>query len=300
MTERHQANGRIAIIHGRTAVVADDDGPMSFCQLKGRHLKPVCGDWVVLDDDRHIVKISQRRNEFPRVDARGRRRVVAANLDRVLIVVAPRPAPNRFLLDRYLVACHAVRINAAVVINKADLIESSGGIENVDSAIYERLGYPVFLVQAKAGTGIAALEQCIGAGTGILVGQSGVGKSTIANRLIPDLDAQTQALSDATGKGRHTTSTSTLYQMPAGGSLIDSPGVWEFGIWHLSGEEIESGFIEFAPYRGQCRFNDCQHRGEPKCAVAQAVSDGHIARARFEAYQAIVATNEKHGGSGKW
>ncbi len=127
--------------------------------------------------------------------------------------------------------------------------------------------------------------------TSILVGQSGVGKSSLINQLLPDLHIQTNALSTATGKGTHTTTSTMLYQFTGGGHLIDSPGVWEYGIWKLQNSELAEGFIEFKPWLGKCRFNDCVHNTEPDCAIKQAVADGHIREWRYQSYLRLLKQN---------
>jgi ribosome biogenesis GTPase len=123
------------------------------------------------------------------------------------------------------------------------------------------------------------------------VGQSGVGKSSLINHLLPDLDIQTGAISSSTGKGTHTTTSTMLYQIPEGGFLIDSPGVWEYGIWKLDREDLAAGFVEFKPWLGQCRFNNCVHATEPDCAIKRAVEDGHILEWRYQSYRRLLKQN---------
>ncbi len=149
----------------------------------------------------------------------------------------------------------------------------------------------VTTTSCKDPPGVDALAAALGRGTGILVGQSGVGKSSLVNRLVPDLALQTGALSRATGKGTHTTTATSLYDLPDGGHLIDSPGVWEFGIWRMEADTLARGFIEFRPFLGRCRFNDCRHDSEPGCAVKQAVADGDVDAWRHEAYLRLLAQN---------
>ncbi|MDX1555742.1 MAG: ribosome small subunit-dependent GTPase A, partial [Xanthomonadales bacterium] len=254
--------------------------------------RPLCGDWVELEetgDDLPVVRaIEPRRNHFARADANQRKQLVAANLDRVLIVVAPRPEPGRDVLERYLVAVHSLDIEPAIVVNKVELPEARH--PPADSTLaripdYESLGYSVVRTSCKEAPGVGALDDVIQGRTSILVGQSGVGKSSLINRLVPDLEVQTGSLSRATGKGRHTTTSTMMYALPDDrGDLIDSPGVWEFGLWALSQHELEHGFIEFRAVLGQCRFNDCAHDSEPDCAVKEAVQRGEILPWRYQAY----------------
>jgi ribosome biogenesis GTPase len=156
---------------------------------------------------------------------------------------------------------------------------------------YEALGYTVIRTSCKTSPGIRDLQPALKNYTSILVGQSGVGKSSLINQLLPDLDIQTGALSTATGKGTHTTTSTMLYQFTGGGYLIDSPGVWEYGIWKLSNEELAAGFIEFKPWLGNCRFNNCVHATEPDCAIKQAVADGHIRDWRYQSYLRLLKQN---------
>jgi ribosome biogenesis GTPase len=157
---------------------------------------------------------------------------------------------------------------------------------------YRQLGYSVIRTSCKTDPGVDALIPLLQAKTSILVGQSGVGKSSLIRQILPDLEIQTGALSHSTGKGRHTTTTTMLYELPGNGRLIDSPGVWEYGLWRLAPDEIARGFVEFRPHLGHCRFNDCLHRSEPGCAVKQACENGQIERWRYESYCRILEQNE--------
>lgn len=287
--------GVVLVSHGNLGRVRLDDGqelPAHYRRGVGR---PVCGDVVRLECNQDgtavVSEITERANVFARSDSRQRQQVVAANLDLVLIVLAREPAPSRDLLERYLVAAHSLGITPAIVINKVDLPESGpSGSDNpfARRCQYEDLGYRVVMTSCKTAPGVVALQALLAGRTSILVGQSGVGKSSLVNQLVPDLDIQTGALSDSTGKGRHTTTSTMMYQLPGeSGSasfLIDSPGVWEYGLWQLEPEELEAGFIEFRPFLGQCRFNDCRHDSEPGCAVKTGVSEGRIRKWRYQAY----------------
>jgi ribosome biogenesis GTPase len=153
---------------------------------------------------------------------------------------------------------------------------------------YVELGYPVLETSCKGAPGIDCLAPALESRTSILVGQSGVGKSSLANALLPDLDLQTGALSRVTGKGTHTTTTTVMYTLPCGGRLIDSPGVWEYGLWQMSQHELAGGFREFASFEGHCRFNDCRHAGEPGCAIRAAVEAGAIREWRYRSYLRLL------------
>jgi ribosome biogenesis GTPase len=287
------------VSHGNRGLAKLTDGREVKVHYRRGVGRPVCGDRVRLDDVNQqvavVAEIEDRRNVFARADGQQRMQIVAANLDQVLIVLAVEPAPSRDLLERYLVAAHSLDITPAIVINKVDLPATRTEVGNspftrLDE--YAALGYQVIQTSCKGEPGVEALRALLAEQTSILVGQSGVGKSSLVNRLVPDLDLQTNALSDSTGKGRHTTTSTMMYQLPGtvgkSGYLIDSPGVWEYGLWQLENYELETGFIEFRPYLGECRFNDCAHDSEPGCAVKQAVSDGAIARWRYDSYSRLL------------
>jgi ribosome biogenesis GTPase len=281
--------GRVIAVFGPRCEVETEDGEALSC-TQPRHIKPVCGDRVRYqlkeDGGGHLSAIEPRDNSFPRVDRRGRPRVIAANLDLVFIVVAPEPAPTRFLVDRYLVAAHTVEVEPVLVANKADSDSHARLMERLSE--YRDLGYTLLGTSAKTGEGLDELAALVRAGTGILAGQSGVGKSQLARWLLPGVEIATDQISHATGKGRHTTTTARLYHPPGGGSLIDSPGVWEYGLWEMPREEVERGFIEFHPHLDRCQFRDCRHVAEPNCAVKAAVEKGEISGRRWESYQQLL------------
>lgn len=284
---RHR--GRVTAVFGPRCQVETAEGDRLEC-TRPRHLTPVCGDWVEYqlkeDGGGHLASLEPRSNSFPRVDRRGRPRVIAANLDRVFIVLAPEPPPTRYLVDRYLVATHVVGVEPVLVANKLDLPGHDALMERL--APYRLLGYPIITTNARKGDGADELAAAASVGTGILVGQSGVGKSRLAQWLLPGADIATSQLSRATGKGRHTTTAARLYHLPGGGSLIDSPGVWEYGLWRMPREQMERGFVEFGPYLGQCQFRDCRHVAEPGCAVKGAVERGDISERRWENYKQLL------------
>ncbi len=285
--------------HGVVRIAGSDPVPCLFRRRVGR---PCCGDQVRIapaDDGAWVVEeILPRRNRFMRADQRGRPQVVAANLDRVVVVVAPAPPPSRDLLDRYLVAVHSLEVNPVVVLNKAELpiderAPGAGPLGRIER--YRELGYAVARTSCKGPPGVDELAPLVADRTSILVGQSGVGKSSLIRRLVPDIEIQTGALSRVTGKGTHTTTTTMLYDLPDGGHLIDSPGVWEYGLWKLAPADIAAGFPEFSPWLGQCRFNDCRHDSEPGCAVKAAVERGDILAWRHAGYLRLLAQNESAG-----
>ncbi len=249
----------------------------------------VIGDRVLVespDDRSHVVaEVLPRTTRFSRRQpGRGpsREDVLIANLDQLMVTFCyGRPQLKRRLLDRFLVIAEHQGIRPVIVMNKSDLREPD---EPVWRPIYEALGYPVLSVSAGTGEGLDALIETLGNGISAFVGPSGVGKSSLINRVLPDLDLDVAAVSDHHGKGRHTTRVATLHPLPDGGFLADTPGIRELGTWSLPIEHLDRCFPELTAYREQCAFRSCSHTHEPQCAVLLAVREGHIDRARYESY----------------
>jgi ribosome biogenesis GTPase len=285
----------VLVSYGGSGLVELDDGSRRPCKFKRSVGRPLCGDRVTVgraDAESVVVTaITPRRNEFVRVGPRGRKQPIAANLDQVLIVVAPAPEPSRDLVERYLVAVHGLGLRPVLVLNKAELMDTAkladhSPLHRLDE--YRALGYEVLETSCKGPPGTEALPAVLDGRVNILVGQSGVGKSSLANALLADLKLQTRELSRVTGKGTHTTTTTVMYALPCGGRLIDSPGVWEYGLWEMTAQELAAGFVEFRPLNGRCRFNDCRHAGEPGCAVRSAAERGEVFAWRYESYLRLL------------
>lgn len=280
--------------YGNQGIAELEGGEKVDCAYRRSVGRPICGDRVRLettDGSSYLVAaIAPNRNQFVRADAQKRKQVVAANIDQVLIVIAPAPAPSRDLVERYLLAVTSLGMKPVLVINKAELLEAADKEGTAFDRLpdYLALGYQVVEVSCKGDPGVTGLLPLLRNQTSILVGQSGVGKSSLANALIPDLGLQTNLLSRSTGKGKHTTTTTIMYSVPQGGRLIDSPGVWEYGLWAVSADELAGGFAEFAPFQGKCRFNNCRHDGEPACAVAEAVKSGKVLDWRYQSYLRLL------------
>lgn len=288
------------VSYGSQGVVLLGNGERKPCKFRRKVGRPYCGDRVlvaVADESSLVVEsVLPRKNYFVRTDDRLRQHIIAANLDQVLIVVATTPLPSRDLMERYLLAVHSLGIEPVIVYNKTDLQVAPGETAAGATVLahmpdYEALGYTVIRTSCKTEPGITGLQAVLKDRTSILVGQSGVGKSSLINQLIPDLRIQTGALSSATGKGTHTTTSTMLYQLTDGGQLIDSPGVWEYGIWKLANGELAAGFIEFDPWLGKCHFNNCLHASEPGCAIKQAVKEDLIRDWRFQSYLRLLEQN---------
>ncbi|UHQ54276.1 MULTISPECIES: small ribosomal subunit biogenesis GTPase RsgA [Microbulbifer] len=227
----------------------------------------------------------ERQSELQRPDRYGDLKTVAANIDRILIVIAPYPEPFANAIDRYLVAAETTGIHPLLVLNKIDRIDDSNRAALEDLlAPYPGLGYPVLRLSTKTGEGLPGLLETLAQGTSVFVGQSGVGKSSLVNALLPEAGARTGELSQATQKGTHTTTAAELFHLPTGGDLIDSPGIREFGLWHMSEADLLEGFVEFRPFIGHCRFRDCRHQGEPGCAINEALARGEISERRMNSF----------------
>jgi len=241
-----------------------------------------------------VVAQLARSSELCRSDARGTPRAVAANIDQIIIVVAPYPEPHANLIDRYLVAAETVTIEPVILLNKTDLLKTD---EQLAAAMddllgmYPTLGYRVIHTSSREG-GLSELEEMLREHTSVFVGQSGVGKSSLVNALLPQAELRVGGLSENTLKGTHTTTTAQLFHMSCGGALIDSPGIREFGLWHMSRDQVEQGFSEFRPLLGHCKFRDCRHEGEPGCAILEALQQGRISERRMASYRHIVTSLE--------
>jgi ribosome biogenesis GTPase len=245
--------------------------------------------WTPQGEHGVIEALLPRRTIISRPNSQGALRPIAANIDRLLIVIAPQPLAQANLIDRYLVAASHAGIDASLIVNKADLLSEAPSVVQL-AETYSELGVEVVTTGQLSDPGAETLMDMVATQTVALVGQSGVGKSSLIKRLLPDLEIRIGALSDAVGLGRHTTTAAALYHLPGGGRLIDSPGVREFHLSHLPKDAIESGFVEFEPLIGLCRFRDCSHSHEVRCAVLEAHERGEISSDRLASYRQIVAS----------
>lgn len=284
---------------GQHVDVEDQQGQIIRCNMRRTISSVVTGDNVswcrskqpIGSIDGVIEAVEERRSVLLRPDFYDGLKPVAANIDLMIIVSAILPALSLNIIDRYLVAAEMTGIKPLLVINKADLLDAAAQ-QTLEQQLdlYRQLDYPCLLVSARTGQNMAALLHYIHSGTSIFVGQSGVGKSSLMNNLMPELAAATQEVSAISGLGQHTTTVSRLYHLPNGGELIDSPGIREFALWHLSAEEVTQGFIEFRPWLGRCKFRDCKHINDPGCAIQHAVAEGAIRPERYDSYLKILTS----------
>ena len=284
--------GTIIAHFGANLEVENQQGEAIHCLTRANLPKLVCGDQVVWQstgqDQGIIVSLVPRNSLLSRPDPHGDLKPVAANIDQILVVSAPQPGLDEDIINRYLVACVITDITPVILINKSDLLgkQEKHQLDELLS-IYQNLGYPVLFTSTHERDGLNDLRAMLKDKTSIFVGQSGVGKSSLIKQFIPDTNIQVGELSRSTGLGKHTTTVTVLYHMPQGGNIIDSPGVREFGLDHLSPEQLAEGFVEFRNFLGQCKFKDCRHQQEPDCAIKNAVGEGEISLRRFQSYQRL-------------
>ena len=236
-----------------------------------------------------IEAVEERRSVLTRPDTYDGIKPVAANIDQIFVVTSPLPAFSSQIIDRYLVACEDIAIRPVIVLNKADLLDSTN-LEYIEERlqVYRDIGYQVAVVSAKQAAGLAQLTDMMADNVSIFVGQSGVGKSSLVNAILPQASIDTGAVSSNSGLGQHTTTVAKLHRLDNNAALIDSPGIREFGLWHIEPERVTWGFRDFRPFIGGCKFRDCKHRNDPGCALQEAVANQQIDAERLENYHRII------------
>jgi ribosome biogenesis GTPase len=281
-------HGQIVKSYGRRFIV-EADGESYDCTTRGKRVDYACGDFVdILVQNREqavIENYHDRKSLLYRQDE-WRTKLIAANVSRILFVTAAVPTPSEELLNRGLVAAEAADIDPVIVVNKTDLPETAIWLDRLEA--YRSLGYTVILLSAKQD--IEPLRPLLEGQTSVFVGQSGMGKSTLTNALLPDANARVGDISEALDSGRHTTTHAALYHLNDDSHLIDSPGLQEFGLKHLKATDLVHYLPDMRPYIGHCRFHNCSHRQEPGCAIKAAAEKGEIRQPRLEFLQRL--TNE--------
>ena len=267
-------------------------GKIVRCFVRANIPALVTGDkivWRPAEPQGVVVALEPRQSELIRPDNYGKLRPVAANIDRIGVVFAVQPTPKSNLLDRYLVAAEAQGIEPFLVLNKTDLLDQQDNLD-IDSIVqsYKSIGYSVISVSAKNNDGMDELKTYLTNKNCIFVGQSGVGKSSLINQLVPENNSAVGPLSEATNEGTHTTTASRLIHLDTGGVVIDSPGIREFALTHLDKETIIQGFRDFRPFLGHCKFRDCKHENDDGCALIAAVAAGKLQQYRLDNYRQII------------
>lgn len=274
------------------ALEGSNAGNIIRCHMRTHLGQLVTGDrviWRPSPDAGVVVALQERNSELKRPNNHGELKPVAANIDAILIVIAVEPRAHANLIDRYLVAAELSGIEPVIVLNKTDLINEDNAewlLPMIDS--YTDIGYKILYASTSTQTGLDELHEYLSGRTTVFVGQSGVGKSSLVNALLPGVDMKVGALSEAHKKGKHTTTTARLFHIPGGGDLIDSPGIREFGLWHIDPDRLLDGFREFRPFIGLCKFRDCAHEQEPGCAFDEALESGAVSEQRFMSYKQIL------------
>lgn len=291
-----EQKGRVVAHFGTQVDIESDHNCLVRCFLRANLGSIVTGDNIIwraskTEDNGVVVSCEPRQSLLSRPDSFGKLKPVAANVSQIFITVAPQPEVHTNLIDRYLVIAEINDISPVIIINKADLIDQDN--KHTFSSIvqlYSSLGYKVLTISAHDKNDLVQLKDLLLDKTSIFVGQSGVGKSSIIQRLVPEKDILVGALSEANAKGRHTTTHSQLFHFAQGGECIDSPGIREFGLWHLHTDDVINGFIELRDVAQNCKFRDCIHEVEPGCAIRRALEEKTITQQRFDSYKRIIAT----------
>jgi len=286
-----KATALVVAAHGRQFWLHDEHGAPWQAVTRGRQADVITGDqvlWSAVGVGQAVIEsVCPRSNLLRRSDSH-RTKALAANLDQAAIVVSGEPPFSEELLLRVLIAAECEGIRCLLIATKADLPDAQARVEP-RLRVYESLGYPVIRIAAKdrPQEAIDILSAVLASRTTLLLGQSGMGKSTLVNLLVPGAELRTQAISTALQTGRHTTTFTRAFELANGGWLIDSPGFQVFGLAHLSSSQIEHGLREFVPLLGQCRYHNCSHGHEPQCAIRQAVAEGRIDARRHALFRQL-------------
>lgn len=289
--------GLLITRYGKQAIVEDKLGNTIVCHFRQNLSDIVAGDkviWMPNNKSGVITAILPRTSTLFRQDFLGNQKPLAANATSLVIVIAPSPPATHETVDSYLIMAEKLKLNPILVLNKADLIkENQVTIWQHFLKIYQDIGYSVFMTSMKDNQGMADLQTILAHQTSILVGQSGVGKSSLINRLIPHLEIKIGDLSEKC-LGKHTTSIAALYHIPTGGQLIDSPGVRRFKLQENQPDLLIEGYVEMRQLAGACRFRNCHHLIEPNCAIIHAVTQGKVSQERYDSFKKLYQTLIQH------
>lgn len=290
-------DGLVVSHHGRKLIVETADLKRFSCKFRQNLGDIACGDNVVIQLEKEsidaqqavVIAVRDRDNLLEKTGFGDRAKVVAANIGQVAVVCSVEPQPNPYLIDRYLVAIENLAADALLIINKIDLIDENNkeAINNIKT-VYEEIGYRAIFTSTKQNTGIKSLESELINTTSIFVGLSGVGKSSLIAMLVPESEIRIGEISTASGEGKHTTTVSSLYHLPDGGSLIDSPGVRDFTPRNRDRENITNGFVELRRHIGYCKFTNCTHTTEPGCAITEALNKGELSAQRVNSFRKMI------------
>ena len=303
LDESNTQTARVISHHGRQLFAETANLERIKCKIRQNLGDIACGDYVLIQQAQDttgeaqnvVVAVKERTNLLVKTGFAGAIKPVAANIGQLVVVTALKPKPNPYLIDRYLTAAENLPAKALVIINKIDLInfETKRIIDDL-TGLYQSIGYDVISASMKQETGLEEISEALSNTTSILVGLSGVGKSSIVKAILPKEEIKIGETSEATGEGKHTTTVSAFYHLKDNGIIIDSPGVRDFTPISKSIDEISYGFKDVRQFNGGCKFTNCSHRNEPGCAMKQAVADGELDEQRFNNYLRMVDEfNEK-------
>lgn len=284
--------GLVISYFGSSVAVEAENGQVFQCHIRRNQELPVVGDRVYWEEGvgkaGTIISIAPRRSLLTRGKSHGKTKPIAANIDTIVIVMSPPPIFSEYLIDRYLIAAELLNINPVLVLNKTDLLTEENRSNILDRLHpYQKISYSVILSSIFAVDGLHELGLELKNKMAVLVGPSGVGKSSIIAAFRRDENIRVGEVSSK-GIGKHTTTATRLYHLLQGGSVIDSPGVREFNLWAISQKDVLLGFKEFSAYQYDCKFRDCLHLVEPGCAVQAAVTNGKISPQRLKSYQELM------------
>jgi len=307
LDETSTQTARVISHHGRQLFAETENLERIKCKIRQNLGEIACGDYVLVqqtlsnkdnevsetpstvESQYVVVAVKERSNLLVKTGFAGAIKPVAANIGQLVIVTSLKPKPNPYLIDRYLIAAENLPAKALIIINKVDLIdaESEKSVKEL-SELYQSIGYSVIASSIKQETGLEEISDALSNTTSILVGLSGVGKSSIVKAILPKEEIRIGATSSSTGEGKHTTTVSALYHLKCDGIIIDSPGVRDFTPNNSSLNEITNGFVDVRKFEGACKFRNCSHQNEPGCAMKQAVIDNKLNKQRFENYIRLV------------